>query len=79
MVAGRAADNNTEHDPDNDGRRSMKKKSKTKKSESSKNPKKFQRMAILAVASVAVAGAAWLAVQPAVGEGLTIHVMRAPP
>ena len=56
----------------------MKKNSKTKNPTSSKNSKKFQRMAILAVATVAVAGAAWLAVQPAVGEGLTIHVMRAP-
>ncbi len=64
MVAGRATNNDTEHDPDDDGRRSMK-----------KNPK---LIAILAIATVAVGGAAWLSAQPAVGEGLTIHVMRAP-
>ncbi len=40
-----------------------------------KNPK---LIAILAIATIAVGGAAWLSAQPAVGEGLTIHVMRAP-
>ncbi len=40
-----------------------------------KNPK---LIAILAIATVAVGGAAWLSAQPPVGEGLTIHVMRAP-
>ena len=64
MVAGRATDNDTEHDPDDDTRRSMK-----------KNPK---LIAILAIATIAVGGAAWLSAQPAVGEGMTIHVMRSP-
>ena len=40
-----------------------------------KNPK---LVAILAIATLAVAGAAWLANKPAAGKGLTIHVMRAP-
>ncbi len=67
MVAGRTTDNDTEHGPDNDGRRSMKSVKKNAK-----------LIAILAIATVGVGGAAWLSAQPAVGEGLTIHVMRAP-
>ncbi len=40
-----------------------------------KNPK---LIAIVAIATVAVSGAAWLSARPPVGEGLTIHVMRPP-
>ena len=58
--------------------RAKKAEAKAQADAKAKRDKLVQRLAIVGVAIIATAGAAWLAIQPAVGEGITVRAMRTP-